>query len=1526
MGDVYKLINGPTLSNNTASMALENDSDRPGWDMKKIPTDDAEGCRFACHAEDTCMAFTFNAYLNEKGGDCWLKNGVPEKRENVPNRISGVVMGRYAWRFWKSVSVEQLQRGQALLMVAIPRPSLQLQNRKDFVSNGFTPLQAYVPKYVRSLTSPDGDSTTKGICSDMLSLVKEGKPFLQQEDFVVAMIDISGYSTVVSALTVLGKFSSELISQSVGSYLRKIMRVVDEYSGDVLKFLGDAILVTFRRLSTGEDMEKVSLRAAACCAECLLEHEEHIINLEEFTRNRTFSASEEMTIKRNFTLSLHIGLLLGTFKHVILGSYDNRLEYCIYGESLSELSMLLENTVAGEVAFSGTFAAALQKNLPGLNYLNSKGPPGSLIVNVKTHRDNLSSIYELYSDLFQFQSSARRGTEFATYPRIQEIRSNSVVDPPIANTNSNDASPANLADQLPDPLYRFVNTSFLSRLLASGNFSFRPDYRRVSVVFAKLTGEFNPDSVQGSISAFIDAVNYHEKHTDHSLTRILHFSLQKRRSAARLLSWKPGSGNIFLDDETKKLISEDFECCDMGSLKVKGKEAPIQVWCLATVFEPKLKQDYTKIAPETTFLGYEREISNLLEGYYAWKGQGEDILSQETNILMARGSEVEQWTQFFGLQPILCHILKLSRNFLSLDQGHVRSGSESIASSKATNSGKGLDYSLQEFENLLVECGENPQYASLLSQILPWLKYSHIESVERLSTPSKNKIISSLFLKVLMHFLSKEDCVLILDDAQWIDSASISVYSQLFHQQGRHYCLIFSRPITSDVENGLNQIIGLPLVTNIQINGMSKEDAILFMSRILKAPRIRQEIYDPVYDRTNGNIIQTQMICQSLFSQKDKIFLEPLTCHGIKNPTLFESIVFGSSASVISSQLDRLSSEFQRLLVNASALGQYFSLEDVEYLFQPDVVTVQGLVEIIEECDIFKYLSFTVNGLDAGVEATVGKTFCSFRHIKVMYAIYDSISVADRTSLHEKIAILYESMAVEDARAKRQLLPSLHHHYSKTSNILKIIEYGEACGDVHFFAAVYREARVYYTKCVEYWKGSSSSGVIINAFQKGRILSKLSYCMTLPLVSLEMGREYGMEALKLAGEEFGTDTEKIKIIVKKDLKRFLRFWVLSKQGRKDINFRNPKERKVYKEWHPNIRFALLAMNTGALSDTTMSSEMKMMILLKSVIYALSEAASNPIQVVAVFNYLIMGLYSSPSKGRVIMARYFSKRMRRIVSKCPREVAEYMLLFGIAEIYLNGNLTAGIKAVNEFFEYVTEIRKLSSIVRSYIWAWPAWLAKGDLQVPTISAHPLLPDLQLEDPVYICLAMNGALTCQFLMGNHQAFLECLEFLQESIRLVPAKLIGIAPVHHNIFKLMGCLLVTENETKTSALLKKAFSECNDGIGVQPDVAFVYSLVACLLALPRKIPSAVVQALTEIVISKLELYKKLSCQGPITNFSYFMMQSAAFALGKSKAPTKLADAWGGNLGRSHAKTYEEVLERRTDRVSIPFVWSIDA
>lgn len=77
----------------------------------------------------------------------------------------------------------------------------------------------------------------------------------------VLFVDLSGYSIITAALSNKGAHS---ISKVVNAYLARLLRIIGNFGGDVVKFAGDAVLAVWEHESPDELENNVEI--AATCA------------------------------------------------------------------------------------------------------------------------------------------------------------------------------------------------------------------------------------------------------------------------------------------------------------------------------------------------------------------------------------------------------------------------------------------------------------------------------------------------------------------------------------------------------------------------------------------------------------------------------------------------------------------------------------------------------------------------------------------------------------------------------------------------------------------------------------------------------------------------------------------------------------------------------------------------------------------------------------------------------------------------------------------------------------------------------------------------------------------------------------------------------------------------------------------------------------------------------------------------------------------------------------------------------------
>ncbi|KAJ3110304.1 hypothetical protein HDU96_006731 [Phlyctochytrium bullatum] len=311
-----------------------------------------------------------------------------------------------------------------------------------------------------------------------------------------------------------GKISSELITAAVCSYMNKvqpfilsqsdnfqIIGIVADTGGDVIKFLGDAIIVSFPATAPEQRIEQ--LKNALVCALFILTrypsenvdvealknyknaHATHAAthqsgNQAEFSsvtsagkKKRTFKRESTMTSSKNsaYSLRLHIALIAGDGMHVILGDPETRMDYNFYSDSFEDLKYLINGAEAGEIAVQGSAWQTLLDllhipKLQGVKHLTQGAILDTNTVNILA--DHL--VPEEQPDRVSYSSEMLAAT----------------ADPSAANF-----------------IVKFINESVAFQFLGDAKQGLTSQYRTICCLFVKILGKFDPFVAQKAVASFL---------------------------------------------------------------------------------------------------------------------------------------------------------------------------------------------------------------------------------------------------------------------------------------------------------------------------------------------------------------------------------------------------------------------------------------------------------------------------------------------------------------------------------------------------------------------------------------------------------------------------------------------------------------------------------------------------------------------------------------------------------------------------------------------------------------------------------------------------------------------------------------------------------------------------------------------------------------------------------------------------------------------------------------------------------------
>ena len=160
-------------------------------------------------------------------------------------------------------------------------------------------------------------------------------PELQRMETVVLFADISGFTMISEACASMGVRGNEELAFCINRYMEGMVKSLGKYGGDIIKFVGDAMIVMWP-VSEGtdgvseNDRRVTTVRKAIQCAWDIQQE----LNNKKIMSNVT-------------NLSVKIGIGYGTCALLYVGGVFNRSEFFTVGEALSQALKSEENASGG---------------------------------------------------------------------------------------------------------------------------------------------------------------------------------------------------------------------------------------------------------------------------------------------------------------------------------------------------------------------------------------------------------------------------------------------------------------------------------------------------------------------------------------------------------------------------------------------------------------------------------------------------------------------------------------------------------------------------------------------------------------------------------------------------------------------------------------------------------------------------------------------------------------------------------------------------------------------------------------------------------------------------------------------------------------------------------------------------------------------------------------------------------------------------------------------------------------------------
>ncbi len=499
--------------------------------------------------------------------------------------------------------------------------------------------------------------------------------------------------------------------------------------------------------------------------------------------------------------------------------------------------------------------------------------------------------------------------------------------------------------------------------------------------------------------------------------------------AARMQTLAP-AGGVVISADTRHLVEGYFELRDLGPTEVKGISEPINVYEVVGAgplrghFELAARRGLTK------FIGREHELQQMkhaLDLAMAGHGQivaavgeagaGKSRLVYEFKAMLPGKCKVlEAYSVSHGKASAYLPVLELLSGYFGIegtdDAGRRRE--------KATVKIATLDPALEETLHYL--------FALLGLQAIP-------DPLAEMDQQIKRRRILDAIKRIILRESLNQPTIVIFEDLHWIDGETQALLDVLADGVAnvRLLLLVNYRPEYSHAWTNKSYY------TQLRLAALGRESAGAMLSTLLGDCVELDPLKRMVIERTEGNPFFIEEMVQTLFDEG------ALVRNGAVKVarSLAQMRLPATVQGILASRIDRLPGQQKELLQTLAVMGRESPMGLIRQ------------VSTTEEPQLDRMLSDLQASEFIYEQPAAGDVEYTFKHALTQEVAYNSLLVERRKGLHERAAVAMESLYAEQLDDH---LNELAHHYSRSDNVSKAVEYLGRAGKAAEARNAFKEA------------------------------------------------------------------------------------------------------------------------------------------------------------------------------------------------------------------------------------------------------------------------------------------------------------------------------------------------------------------------------------------------------------------------------------------------------------------------------------
>jgi class 3 adenylate cyclase/tetratricopeptide (TPR) repeat protein len=352
-------------------------------------------------------------------------------------------------------------------------------------------------------------------------------------------------------------------------------------------------------------------------------------------------------------------------------------------------------------------------------------------------------------------------------------------------------------------------------------------------------------------------------------------------------------------------------------------------------------------------------------------------------------------------------------------------------------------------------------FPQTVEEMLPFLGYllsiqfgNDLDEKLKYFTPEQIRHQTLMRLRNFFETLAeKQPLLLILEDMHWGDDLSLDLLSLLMDEPANTPLMLLCvyRPEREHRVWQLSSIAQrkcLDRYTEITLKQLSSRESRELVETLLKIENLPESVKEMILRRSEGNPFFIEEVIRSLID-RDMVYRDGERWKAREE--ISDMDVPDTIQSLLLARVDRLQAEAKYVLQCASVIGRLFRYRLLEHL-------------TLQERDLDRYLDEFEERELIYEERTVPELEYAFKHALTQEATYQSILERRRKEFHHQVAQGIERLYQERLE---EYYEELAHHYPKSDDTQKALEYLLKAGDKAVRLSAYQEAIAHFSEGLE---------------------------------------------------------------------------------------------------------------------------------------------------------------------------------------------------------------------------------------------------------------------------------------------------------------------------------------------------------------------------------------------------------------------------------------------------------------------------